>query len=330
MFTLENTARATGALIHNGQVSFLILKDDMPSLTLNHGEWYKADNTYIFDAITSGGEILKLSRPESDIVALFEGAPEWATGYASCEGTRSTNRFWIGKNKYSLSYNQKYDNQDYLFGAVDDDGVNFTLDYFTIIATRPESKAHESPALIDEDSDRCKIRRIGDILHNMSCSMSDENEQSEFGEYASFCWGLGDYLGAITVAGNAIEPVKEVKEVKPVFTQAMYDAGEPIKTGMAFTTETGGEYFAELVNDKSVCFTDEDGHLVAFSIGWPLPIDQRTDKEKAIHKIDKIITKAYQEATDSFISDTRFKSEATALFNEIIDGEIHGVKWVGK
>ena len=73
-----------------------------------------------------------------------------------------------------------------------------------------------------------------------------------------------------------------------------------------------------------------DGGSVISSTTAFKPIDQRTDKEKAIDKIDRIITNAYQEATDSFISDSRFRSEAIALFDEILSGEIDGVKWVGK
>lgn len=44
---------------------------------------------------------------------------------------------------------------------------------------------------VDENSNGSRIGNIGNILHNMSCSMADENEQSEFGGYASFCWELG-------------------------------------------------------------------------------------------------------------------------------------------
>ena len=74
---------------------------------------------------------------------------------------------------------------------------------------------------------------------------------------------------------------KSIEEVKLVYTKAMEDAGEQIKAGMKFHTEAG-EYIAELVNDLSVCFTDEYGFFVGVSIHAIKGIDTRTDKEKAI------------------------------------------------
>lgn len=73
-------------------------------------------------------------------------------------------------------------------------------------------------------------------------------------------------------------------EVKPVYTKAMQDAGEQIKTGMRFRTEDG-EYIAELVNVFSVCFTDKYGFLVGRNINAIKGIDTRTDKEKAIDEL---------------------------------------------
>ena len=75
-------------------------------------------------------------------------------------------------------------------------------------------------------------------------------------------------------------------EVKQVYTKAMQDAGEQIKVGMKFRTEAG-EYIAELVNDLSVCFTDEFGFFVGASIHVAKGIDTRTDKEKAIDELLK-------------------------------------------
>jgi hypothetical protein len=70
---------------------------------------------------------------------------------------------------------------------------------------------------VNESSDGSRIGNIGNILHNMSCSMVGENEQNEFGGYASFCWELGVKLKERTSAVRA-EP--------PTFTQAQCDAGE--------------------------------------------------------------------------------------------------------
>lgn len=57
-----------------------------------------------------------------------------------------------------------------------------------------------------------------------------------------------------------------------------------------FASSGALKYFADLINDKSVCFTDEEGHLVAISIGWVEPIDTRTDKEKLKDKLKEIIS----------------------------------------
>ncbi len=79
---------------------------------------------------------------------------------------------------------------------------------------------------------------------------------------------------------------------KPVFTQAMADAGEMIKAGMMFSTECG-EYKAEIVNDKSVAFIDEHGFIVAINAGYAKPIKLAKDKE-----IDAMLTTAIESDDD--------------------------------
>lgn len=74
---------------------------------------------------------------------------------------------------------------------------------------------------------------------------------------------------------------KRKVKVKSVYTQAMKDNGIKIKEGMMFTTETNANYTAELVNDKSVCFTDEYGFFISLGIHSVKPADTRTDEEKA-------------------------------------------------
>lgn len=73
-----------------------------------------------------------------------------------------------------------------------------------------------------------------------------------------------------------------VPDGKPVFTQAMADAGVLLDVGVVFTTETGGEYTAELINDRCVCFTDEDGFLVAITLGAVKPIQTDEDKTREV------------------------------------------------
>ena len=58
---------------------------------------------------------------------------------------------------------------------------------------------------------------------------------------------------------------------KPVYTKLMWQCDELPKIGMRFATEAG-EYIAEYTNEKSVCFTDENGFLVAINRAYAKPI----------------------------------------------------------
>lgn len=76
-------------------------------------------------------------------------------------------------------------------------------------------------------------------------------------------------------------PLQVESPKKTVYTQTMYDAGEKVRLGMLFATEVG-HYEAEMVNLKSICFTDEDGFLVTIPHGKAKPI--QTDSERRIEK----------------------------------------------
>jgi len=120
-------------------------------------------------------------------------------------------------------------------------------------------------------------------------------------------------------------------EAQPVFTQAMADNGESIKAGMLFQYNSGEKTELLLPIDESgMGVAMFDGEYCIVCQSGMLPIDTRTDKEKAIDAIDKLITNAYQETTDNFASNSRFRVEAEHLMDEIIDGTIAGVKWVGE
>ena len=93
------------------------------------------------------------------------------------------------------------------------------------------------------------------------------------------------------------------------FTQAMLDDGERIQAGMKFYTKAGC-YIAELVNERSVCFTNEGGMLIVIDIASAQPM--RTEEELAIKDISRNQHITYAELVDV-----------------IKAGGIHGVKWVG-
>ena len=94
-----------------------------------------------------------------------------------------------------------------------------------LAADKKECEDIATPAdLLDENSRQSKVARIGDLLHNMSCSMDDENEQNEFGGYASYLWDLADYFRNSSSSSEA--------QPKPAFTQEMCDNGELPSVGM--------------------------------------------------------------------------------------------------
>jgi hypothetical protein len=109
------------------------------------------------------------------------------------------------------------------------------------------------------------------------------------------------------------------RPIKPVYTQAMKDKGIHVKAGMMFTTEVDGNYTAELVNDKSVCFTDEDGFLIALNIHMAKPIDTRTDTEKAIDDLRKM--------DESICNDTEWHKN---FIEAIKSGKVHGITFTGE
>lgn len=52
-----------------------------------------------------------------------------------------------------------------------------------IVTERPTKK--EEPSLMDEDSLQGQLSSIGNLLHNLSCSMEDEDHQSTLGKMAT-------------------------------------------------------------------------------------------------------------------------------------------------
>ena len=151
---------------------------------------------------------------------------------------------------------------------------------------RAVTKSTKELQVMDEESNQCKISNLGNLLHNMSCSMDDEDEQNEFGGYASFCWYLADELRKSECA---------VDTTKLVFTQAMADNGELPVVGMEcqfkFQHQNEDEFDWCFVIGKSkdsdwLIFHDKNIESFSHNINKGVyvfkPIDTRTDKEKAI------------------------------------------------
>jgi hypothetical protein len=81
------------------------------------------------------------------------------------------------------------------------------------------------------------------------------------------------YLDALGETKDILDEYWELAEdtSKSVYTKLMWQCDELPKIGMMFATEAG-EYIAEYTNEKSVCFTDENGFLVAINRGYVKPI----------------------------------------------------------
>lgn len=88
------------------------------------------------------------------------------------------------------------------------------------------------PAILDDNSMQAKISNIGNVLHNLSCS-ADDDEQDGLGAHASFLWDLSK--------GYAATVVGKTENSKPIFTQNMVDTGELPSVGMEFMWSAWGD-----------------------------------------------------------------------------------------
>ncbi len=124
--------------------------------------------------------------------------------------------------------------------------------------------------------------------------VSDSNSPKANGESVGEISG-SKYHGFTAIGSNAnkrhsfdfcnLDAVK-MESAKPVFTQAMADAGERVKVGMLFSTATG-KYTALMVNDSQVVFERGSLGFVVETHAFIHPIDTKTDKEKAVDEMLK-------------------------------------------
>ena len=141
MFTLENTARATHARwTEMESLVFFDFSGSDPQIASKHLRgWFPFDQELPKDCF-------ELSRPQSDIQKLFEGAPEWATGYAKFRLCKDQDKYWIGKDGYLFLGIDSLGFQE--FGKEGAGYQNFIESEFTIIATRPECKPAPEPVSV--------------------------------------------------------------------------------------------------------------------------------------------------------------------------------------
>ena len=222
------------------------------------------------------------------------------------------------------------------FHSIDNDSNDKFWQY---VCTKEEylaAKAEkEKPVYITGDNyEFSDCERFG---HYFTGKLTDQ-----FGGFfrGSFCDRKGEYFGAIYqyIRPLSIENKLE-KPAQPVFTQAMADAGELPVVGMncqgyvlAETKKQGrscDKWVEGVFIQKSqapnggICFLFkcDNGHYYTLnSVSHFKPIDTRTDKEKALDELYKF----FQE------NNSRHDGFIIGLFEELLDGKITGVKWVGK
>ena len=146
-----------------------------------------------------------------------------------------------------------------------------------------------------------------------------------------------EYSGMLKVATELVE-----KHKQPVFTKEMQDAGKLPEVGMQCNFET--TFFATVTSNtpnKGTCeilayhgdkvwinIIDFDCVINTKVIDFS-PIDNRTDKEKAIDEMYKEMNRRFNlpKIDDDYMcaTDTQIGIEFLVEYMEI-----HGVKWVGK
>lgn len=127
------------------------------------------------------------------------------------------------------------------------------------------------------------------------------------------------------------------KSKEPVYTQEMKNKDLVPTEGMKFTYRKRDEEYTvlgvcESQNGKSTIITFEDFRNSIDCIYYSedvLPIDQRTDSEKAINAIDLSITDTNNSLTDTYKLERNFSTESIALLQKIKAGEVYGVSFTG-
>ena len=117
--------------------------------------------------------------------------------------------------------------------------------------------------IVDGNSRQARISNIGNVLHNISCSTVDEDEQNELGGHASYLWDLSVYFGKMD-AGCSVS-----SQDKPAYTQAMMIDGVLPNIGMPcriciFTNDNGESGHIEFSNDIGHLFMYDDNNLCDF------------------------------------------------------------------
>jgi hypothetical protein len=145
--------------------------------------------------------------------------------------------------------------------------------------------------------------------YEMECSSCDSNamwrpslNQSKPVKPYDFAAHVSGMFKDIKNTEFKIHKDTDIAAPKPVFTQAMADAGDRVKVGMLFSTATG-KYTALMVNDSQVVFERGSLGFVVETHAFIHPIDTRTDKEKAVDEAIKLLKVNDARVSDIAVSD---------------------------
>lgn len=121
------------------------------------------------------------------------------------------------------------------------------------------------------------------------------------------------------------------KNKKPTYTQEMADNGELPQVGMLCEFKHGGydtEGTVTAITKEYIVLTECTGkeRIRKLSESPIKPIDTRTDKEKAMQSL----ADAYLGKDPIRNVNVPYPSVVCDILNDIIAGQIHGVKWVSK
>ena len=132
----------------------------------------------------------------------------------------------------------------------------------------------------------CTVEEFNQCVKEMSLN---KYGQAEFGIYSIH---VKELLTKENSDYSYYEKETKMSEEKPVYTQAMKDAGELPSVGMTFNVATGWRV-AIAVTSKSVAFVyDRDGEdqtIGVIDIASAKPIDTRTPEQKQVDEVAKVM-----------------------------------------
>lgn len=147
----------------------------------------------------------------------------------------------------------------------------------------------------------------------------------------ALCWYKISNNGAYEVYNHIskewIGPIRPLKVItdeliprpNPVYTQEMADNGELPSVGMAVGFKGSIDCCVIAIHNNQLWIDKGEIGTQIINIDQVQPIDQRTDKEKAIDDIYKSINK-YNSSQGGCYD----------LLNDIINGKVHGVTFKGE